>query len=188
MLPLSLGRPTEGISLQWRACDEAPEAGAVTGDLEPRAPEKDPNLLKTEILGAFKFPAKREGGLWRRIGTAFAPVNGGRLTISANEIFLLPLTNHQLAFSSWRNNFEFIVPIWSTRVPQVEEGFEFRTDNASRIVNVEPNILGRNRESKNPVSKREDLESPRKTTKSSLKKMTNRNRVELEDASSKRDN
>jgi hypothetical protein len=53
---------------------------------------------------------------------------------------------------------------------------------------VEPNILGRNREAENPVSKREDLESPGKTTKSSLKKMTNRNRVKLEDASTKRDN
>ena len=63
MLPLSLGRPTEGKGLQWRACDETPEAGDETGNLEPRAPEEDPNLLKTEILGAFKFPAKREEGL-----------------------------------------------------------------------------------------------------------------------------
>jgi hypothetical protein len=64
-----------------------------------------------------------------------------------------------------KENSEFIIPIRSTRVPQVEEGFEFRMDNASRVVNVEPNILGGNRESKNPVSKREDLESLAKPPK-----------------------
>jgi hypothetical protein len=53
---------------------------------------------------------------------------------------------------------------------------------------VKPNILGRNREAEYPVSKQEDIESPGKTTQSSLKKVTNRNRVKLEDASTKRNN
>jgi hypothetical protein len=53
---------------------------------------------------------------------------------------------------------------------------------------VEPNIPGGNREAENPIDKREDHESPGRTTKSSLKDMTNRDRVKPEDASSKRDN
>jgi hypothetical protein len=53
---------------------------------------------------------------------------------------------------------------------------------------VEPNIPGGNRETENPIGKREDHESPGRTTKSSLKDMTNRDRIKPEDASSKRDN
>jgi hypothetical protein len=72
----------------------------MAGDLGPRAPKGKPNLLKTEVLGAINFPAEQEERRSRRTGTAFAPVKGGRLTTSANEIFFLPETNHQLAFSS----------------------------------------------------------------------------------------
>jgi hypothetical protein len=53
---------------------------------------------------------------------------------------------------------------------------------------VEPNIPGGNRETENPIGKREDHESPGRTTKSSLKDMTNRDRIKPEDTSSKRDN
>jgi hypothetical protein len=53
---------------------------------------------------------------------------------------------------------------------------------------VEPNIPGGNRETEDPIGKREDHESPGRTTKSSLKDVTNRDRIKPEDASSKRDN
>jgi hypothetical protein len=53
---------------------------------------------------------------------------------------------------------------------------------------VKPNIPGGNREAENPFGQREDHESPGRTTKSSLKNMTNRDRIKPEDTSSKRDN
>jgi hypothetical protein len=53
---------------------------------------------------------------------------------------------------------------------------------------VEPNIPGGNRETENPIGKLEDHESPGRTTKSSVKDVTNRDRIKPEDASSKRDN
>jgi hypothetical protein len=53
---------------------------------------------------------------------------------------------------------------------------------------VEPNIPGGNREAENPFGQREDHESPGRTTKSSLKNVTDRDRIKPEDASSKRDN
>jgi hypothetical protein len=66
-----------------------------------------------------------------------------------------------------------MAPIWTTKVPQVEESLEIWTNNAFRIINVKTNSLGGNCEAEHPFSKLRDIESLGKTTQSSLKKVTN---------------
>jgi hypothetical protein len=77
-------------------------------------------------------------------------------------------------------------PVRATVVPKVEEGSEFLTINASGIVDMETHSHRRNRKPKNPVSDLKHLKTRREPTKGSLEKVTNRIRVQHEDASAKR--
>jgi hypothetical protein len=90
-LPLCLGKLTDEENLWGGSFIGIPEDLAMTEFCEPRTLEEVPNLLKTESLGASKFPGTRGSNLRRWIGIAFAPDNGGSLTILANEIFFLAL-------------------------------------------------------------------------------------------------
>jgi hypothetical protein len=86
-----------------------------------------------------------------------------------------------------RKKLEFMLPIGSTTIPEVEEGPEFLTLNATRVVNMKTHSHRRNRKPKNPISQLKHLKARGEPTKSSLKKMTNRDRIQLEDASAKGD-
>jgi hypothetical protein len=82
---------------------------------------------------------------------------------------------------------EFMLPIRSTTIPKVEEGPELLTLNGTRVVNMKTHRHRRNRKPKNPVSQLKHLKARGEPTKSSLKKMTTRDRIQLEDASTKGD-
>jgi hypothetical protein len=86
-----------------------------------------------------------------------------------------------------RKNPEFMLPIRSTTIPKVEESPEFLTLNATWVVNMKTHRHRRNRKPKNPVSQLKHLKARGEPTKGSLKKMTNRDRIQLEDASTKGD-
>jgi hypothetical protein len=85
-----------------------------------------------------------------------------------------------------RKILEFMFPVTATMVPKVEEGSEFLTINASRIVDMETHSHRRNRKPKNPVSELKHLKARREPAKGRLEEVTNRIRVQLEDASAKR--
>jgi hypothetical protein len=74
----------------------------------------------------------------------------------------------------------------ATMIPKVEEGSEFLTINASGIVNMETHSNRRNRKPKNSVSELKHLKARHEPAKGRLEEVTNRIRVQLEDASAKR--
>jgi hypothetical protein len=78
-----------------------------------------------------------------------------------------------------------MLPIGSTAIPEVEEGPELLTLNGAQVINVETHRHRGNRKSKNAVSQLKHFEIHGEPTKGSLEKMTNRNRIQLEDASTK---
>jgi hypothetical protein len=78
-----------------------------------------------------------------------------------------------------------MLPIGSTAIPEVEEGPELLTLNGAQVINVETHRHRGNRKSKNAVSQLKHFETLGEPTKGSLEKMTNRNRIQLEDASTK---
>jgi hypothetical protein len=77
-------------------------------------------------------------------------------------------------------------PVRSTVIPQVEESPEFLTINASGIVNMETHSHRGNQKPKNPVSELKHLKARCEPAKGRLEEVTNRIRVQLEDASVKR--
>jgi hypothetical protein len=86
-----------------------------------------------------------------------------------------------------RKKFEFMLPIGSTTVPKVEESPEFITLNASGVVNMKTHSHRRNRKPEDPVGLLKHFKSCGGPTEGSLKKMTNRDLIQLEDASAKGD-
>jgi hypothetical protein len=76
-----------------------------------------------------------------------------------------------------------MLPIGSTAIPEVEEGSELFTLNGAQVIDVETHRHRGNRKSKNAVSQLKHFEILSEPTKGSLEKMTNRNRIQLEDAS-----
>jgi hypothetical protein len=80
-----------------------------------------------------------------------------------------------------------MLPIRSTTIPKVEEGLELLTLNGTRVVNMKTHRHRRNQKPKNSVSQLKHLKARDEPTKDSLKKMTNRDRIQLEDASAKGD-
>jgi hypothetical protein len=76
-----------------------------------------------------------------------------------------------------------MLPIGSTTIPEVEEGSELFTLNVAQVIDVETHRHRGNRKSKNAVSQLKHFEILSEPTKGSLEKMTNRNRIQLEDAS-----
>jgi hypothetical protein len=82
---------------------------------------------------------------------------------------------------------EFMLPIRSTTIPKVEEGPELLTLNGTWVVNMKTHRHRRNRKPKNPASQLKHLKARGEPTKGSLKNMTNRDRIQLEDASAKGD-
>jgi hypothetical protein len=78
-----------------------------------------------------------------------------------------------------------MLPIGPTTIPKVEESPEFLTLNATRVVNMKTHNHRRNRKPKNPVSQLKHPKARGEPTKGSLKKMTNLDRIQLEDASAK---
>jgi hypothetical protein len=76
-----------------------------------------------------------------------------------------------------------MLPIRSTTIPEVEEGSELFTLNGAQVIDVETHRHRGNRKSKNAVSQLKHFEILSEPTKGSLEKMTNRNRIQLEDAS-----
>jgi hypothetical protein len=80
-----------------------------------------------------------------------------------------------------------MLPIRSTTIPKVEESPEFLTLNATWVVNMKTHSHWRNRKPKNPVSQLKHLKARGEPTKGSLKKMTNRDQIQLEDTSAKGD-
>jgi hypothetical protein len=79
-----------------------------------------------------------------------------------------------------------MLPVRSTKIPKVEESLEFLSINAPGIVNMETHSHRGNRKPKNPVSELEHLEARSEPAKGRLEEVTNRIRVQLEDASAKR--
>jgi hypothetical protein len=71
-------------------------------------------------------------------------------------------------------------------VPKIEESSEFRTINTSRVVNMKTHSLWRNRKPENPISELAHLKASHKPTQGGLEKMTNRIRVQLENACAER--
>jgi hypothetical protein len=80
-----------------------------------------------------------------------------------------------------------MLPVGATVIPKIEEGSEFLTLNTSGVVDMETHSHRRNRKPKNPVSQLKHLKARSEPTKGNLKKVTNRIRIQLEDASAKRD-
>jgi hypothetical protein len=80
---------------------------------------------------------------------------------------------------------EFMLPIGSTTIPEVEESFELLTLNGAQVINVKTHHHRGNRKPKNAVSQLKHFEILGEPTKSSLEKMTDRDRIQLEDASAK---
>jgi hypothetical protein len=80
-----------------------------------------------------------------------------------------------------------MLPIRSTTIPEVEEGSELLTLNGTQVINMKTHRHRRNRKPKNPVSQLKHLKIRGEPTKGSLKKMTDRDRIQLEDASAKGD-
>jgi hypothetical protein len=79
-----------------------------------------------------------------------------------------------------------MLPVRSTKIPKVEESIEFLSINAPGIVNMEAHSHRGNRKPKNPVSELEHLEARSEPAKGRLEEVTNRIRVQLEDASAKK--
>jgi hypothetical protein len=77
-------------------------------------------------------------------------------------------------------------PVRATTVPKIEEGSEFRMNNTLRIVDMKTHNLRGNQKPKNPIRKLMHLKACRKPSQGSLEKMANRIRIQLENASSKR--
>jgi hypothetical protein len=77
-------------------------------------------------------------------------------------------------------------PVRSTIIPEVEESPEFLTINAYGIVNMETHSHRGNQKPKDPVSELKHLKARCEPTKGRLEEVTNRIRVQLEDASAKR--
>jgi hypothetical protein len=80
-----------------------------------------------------------------------------------------------------------MLPIRSTTIPEVEEGSELLTLNGTQVINVKTHRHRRNRKPKNPVSQLKHFKIRGEPTKGSLEKMTDRDRIQLEDASAKGD-
>jgi hypothetical protein len=78
-----------------------------------------------------------------------------------------------------------MLPIRSTTIPEVEEGPELLTLNGTQVINVKTHRHRGNRKPKNAVSQLKHFEILGEPTKSSLEKMTDRDRIQLEDASAK---
>jgi hypothetical protein len=77
-------------------------------------------------------------------------------------------------------------PVRATMVPKIEESSEFLTINTSGIVDMKTHSHWRNRKPKNPISELKHLKARREPTQGGLEEMTNRIRVQLENASAKR--
>jgi hypothetical protein len=78
-----------------------------------------------------------------------------------------------------------MLPIGSTTILEVEESFELLTLNGAQVINVKTHRHRGNRKPKNAVSQLKHFEILGEPTKSSLEKMTIRDRIQLEDASAK---
>jgi hypothetical protein len=75
----------------------------------------------------------------------------------------------------------------STTIPEVEEDSELLTLNGTQVINVKTHRHRRNRKPKNPVSQLKHFKIRGEPTKDSLEKMTDRDRIQLKDASAKGD-